>query len=92
MDEIGLIESHGANNLVVGKIGIRTLLKKTPGFKAWISFIEYISASDVAIAHLIIFKEKTVQTQWFLKDLKPFKDWHFTSISNVWTFDITTVE
>ena len=86
------MEGHRVNGLVVGKVGIRALLKKTPGSKAWTFFIEYVSASGIAIAPLVIFKGKTVQTQWFPKDLRPFKDWHFISTPNAWTSDATTVE
>ena len=62
IDETRLIENYRANGLVVGKTGIRTLLKKTPGSKAWTSFIKCISASKIAITLLVIFKGKTVQT------------------------------
>jgi len=60
MDEAGLMEGYGVNSLVVGRAGIRALLKKTPGSKAWTSFIECMFASGIAIVPLVIFKGKTV--------------------------------
>ncbi len=45
MDEAGFMEGHKVNSLVVGKIRIRMLLKKTSGFKAWTFFIDLLLVS-----------------------------------------------
>ncbi len=82
IDEAGLIEGAGVNGLVVGRTGIRSLLKKTPGSKAWTSFIECVSATGTTLPPLVIFKGKSVQKQWFPDDLEAFKDWHFTATPN----------
>jgi hypothetical protein len=39
-----------------------------------------------------MFKGKSVQQQWFPKDLTPFKGWEFTATDNGWTTDKTAVE
>jgi 4-hydroxybenzoate polyprenyltransferase len=92
MDESGIMEGFGANGLVVGSSERRGIQKKQPGSKAWTSFLECVSATGVALSPLVIFKGKTVQQQWFPKDLDLFKDWQFTSTENGWTTDATAVE
>jgi hypothetical protein len=49
--------------------------KKQPGSRAWILFIECISATGVALSLLVMFKGKTVQQQWFPISLDTFKYW-----------------
>jgi 4-hydroxybenzoate polyprenyltransferase len=39
-----------------------------------------------------MFKGKSVQQQWFPKDLTPFEGWEFTATDNGWTTDKTAVE
>ena len=92
MDESGIMEGLGVNGLVVGSSKRRGIQKKQPGSKAWTSFLEYISVIGVALPPLVIFKGKTVQQQWFPKDLDPFKDWQFTSTENSWTTDAIAIE
>ena len=92
IDKSGIIEGFGANRLVVGSSERRTIQKKQPGSKAWTSFIEFISATGIAISTLVIFKGKTIQQQWFPQDLSLFENWQFTSTENRWTTDATAVE
>lgn len=92
MDESSIIEGYGVNGLVVGCSERRSIQKKQPGSRAWTSFIECISATGRALDPLVIFKGKTVQQQWFPKDLSPFKGWEFTATDNAWTSDFTAVE
>jgi len=92
MDESGIMEGLGVNGLVVGSSERCSIQKKQPGSKAWTSFLECISATGVALPPLVIFKGKTVQQQWFPKDLGTFKGWEFTATENGWTTDATAVE
>ena len=87
MDEAGIMEGMGSNGLVLGRVGRRVTQKKTPGAKAWTSFIECISATGVALPPIVIFKGKTIQQQWYPEDMKPFRDWLFRSTENGWTSD-----
>ena len=41
---------------------------------------------------MVIFKGKSVQQQWFPRDLSPYKGWEFTATENAWTSDSTAVE
>jgi 4-hydroxybenzoate polyprenyltransferase len=85
MDEAGVMEGMGINGLVVGRKGRKAILKKAPGTRVWISFIECISATGKSTTPLVIFKGQTVQQQWFPPSLKPFQGWEFTTIQNGWT-------
>jgi 4-hydroxybenzoate polyprenyltransferase len=60
MDEAGIIEGQGINDLVVRSKNRRFVQKKQPGSKAWTSFIECISATGVILSPLVIFKGKTI--------------------------------
>ena len=54
------MEGFGANGLVVGSAGKRSIQKKHPGSRAWTSFLEHISATSKALTPLVIFKGKSV--------------------------------
>ena len=56
MDETGILEGQGSNSLVLGSTMARNLLKKQPGSRAWITLIEYISATGSTISPLVIYK------------------------------------
>ena len=75
IDEAGIIEGQGVNGLVVGSINRRFVQKKQPGSRAWTSFIEGISALGRKLPPLVIFKGKSVQQQWFPKELESFYHW-----------------
>ena len=92
MDEAGIMEGLGENGLVVGSSEKRSIQKKTPGARAWTSFIECVSATGVSLPPLVIFKGKSVQQQWFPYELDEFKGWQFTATKNGWTSDQTAVE
>ena len=92
MDEAGIMEGLGENGLVVGRSEKRSIQKKTPGARAMTSFIECVSATGVALPPLVIFKGKSVQQQWFPRELSKFKNWKFTATKNGWTSDQTAVE
>jgi hypothetical protein len=40
----------------------------------------------------VIFKGKSVQQQWFPKELSQYKNWEITATENAWTTDSTAVE
>ncbi|KAK6221470.1 transposase [Colletotrichum tabaci] len=92
MDETGILEGQGSNGLVLGMFEMKSVRKKQPGSRAWVSIIECISALGHALDPLIIYKGKTVQQQWFPLDLGPYKRWQFTATENGWTTDDTAVE
>lgn len=92
VDEAGIMEGKGVNGLVVGTREKKAILKADPGKRAWTSFIECISATGRYLSPLVIFKEKSVQQQWFPLDLKPFSDWEFTATENGWTNNAVAVE
>ena len=92
MDEAGIMEGLGENGLVVGSAEKRSIQKKTPGSRAWTSFLECISATGVSLPPLVMFKGKSVQQQWFPEDLTLFEGWEFTATHNGWTTDKTAVE
>ena len=84
MDEFGLMEGQGVNGLVVGSAHTRAIQQKTPGSRAWTSFIECISATGSALPPAVIFKGKSVQQQWFLTDKDDLRGWLFTSTDKGW--------
>lgn len=92
MDEAGIMEGIGDNGLVVGSVHKRFIQKKTPGSRAWTSFIESISAVGRNTKPLVIFKGKSVQQQWFDANLQKLDGWKFTSTENGWTTDATAIE
>jgi hypothetical protein len=61
MNEAGIMEGMGDNGLVVGSVHKRFIQKKTPGSRAWTSFIECISAVGKSTKPLLIYKGKSVQ-------------------------------
>ncbi|KAK6221201.1 tata-binding protein [Colletotrichum tabaci] len=58
---------------MLGMSETKSVRKKQPGSRAWVSIIECISALGHALDPLIIYKGKTVQQQWFPLDLSPYK-------------------
>ncbi|KAF4485940.1 Pogo transposable element with KRAB domain [Colletotrichum fructicola Nara gc5] len=92
MDETGILEGKGDNGLVLGRAATKSVRKKQPGSRAWVSIIECISAVGKALHPLVIYKGKKVQQQWFPLDLDPYNGWEFTATENGWTTDDTAVE
>ncbi|OHW95377.1 transposase [Colletotrichum incanum] len=91
MDETGIPEGKGSNGLVLGRAETKSVRKKQPGSRAWVSIIECISAEGIPLHPLVIYKGKTVQQQWFPLDLSPYDGWEFTATENGWTTDETAV-
>ncbi|ESZ92092.1 transposase [Sclerotinia borealis F-4128] len=92
IDEAGIMEGQGLNDLVVGSSQCRNIQKKQPGSRVWISFIECISATGQVFTLLVIFKGKHIQQQWFPIDFALYKDWNFIVTDNGWTTDATGLE
>ncbi|KZL73957.1 aldehyde reductase [Colletotrichum tofieldiae] len=62
MDETGILEGKGSNGLVLGRAETKSVRKKQPGSRAWVSIIKCISAKGRALWPLVIYKGKlTVQ-------------------------------
>ncbi|KAK6206671.1 transposase [Colletotrichum tabaci] len=65
MDETGILEGQGSNGLVLGMSETKSVRKKQPGSRAWVSIIECISALGYVLNPLVIYKGKAVQQhQW----------------------------
>jgi 4-hydroxybenzoate polyprenyltransferase len=92
MDESGIMEGQGSNGLVLGSKETRAIQRRDPGSRAWTSFIECISATGKRLPPLVIFKGKSVQAQWFPRNLEPFQGWKFTATEKGWTDDDTCHE
>jgi len=73
-DEAGIMEGRGTNGLVIRASDQKAIQKKDPGGRIWTTFVEYMSATSRFLPPLVIFKGKTVQQQWFPRNLRPFKD------------------
>ena len=82
MDESGIIEGQGDNRLVLRSSRKHFALQQQAGSRTWATVIECVSALGVALPLLIIFKGKTIQQQWFSKELDQFKEWFFTATEN----------
>ncbi|OHW96434.1 transposase [Colletotrichum incanum] len=91
MDETSILEGKGSNGLVLGSSETKSVQKKQPGSRAWVSIIECISAESRVLHPLITYKGKSVQQQWFPLDLSPYAGWEFTATENGWTTDKTAV-
>jgi len=87
MDETGLIEGLGANEYAVGSSERRSITAKKADSRTWISFIECISATGVALDPAVIYKAKNVQQQWFPETLGLYKGWHFAPSKKGWISD-----
>ena len=92
MDEFGLMEGQGLNGLVVGCSHTRAVQRKTPGSRAWTSFIECISATGSALPPAVIFKGKSVQQQWFSMEKDNLRTWLFTATDKGWINQAVALE
>lgn len=59
--------------------------KRQPGRQEWITSIECISASGVALPPTLIFKGKNVNSEWIPDSIPP--GWTFTTSNKGWTND-----
>jgi len=78
-DKASIMEGCGINGLVVGTANHKALKKKEPKGRTWTSFVKCISATSRLLPPLVIFKGKSVQQQWYPKDIKPYKEQFFTA-------------
>lgn len=60
MDEIGMMEGMGENDLVLGEVIRKAILIKDAFKRDWIFIIVYVSADGRALLPLIIFSSKNV--------------------------------
>ncbi|KZL83911.1 pyridine nucleotide-disulfide oxidoreductase family protein [Colletotrichum incanum] len=72
IDKNVILKGKGSNGLVLGRAKTKSVRKKQPGSRAWVSIIECISAKGIPLYPLVIYKGKTVQQQWFPLDLSPY--------------------
>ena len=84
MDECGVMEGQGHNDLVLGNAEKSVVLQKNPGSRIWTTIVECISADGRALTPLVIFKGKTVQQQWFPEELDFLSSWDFTVVILAW--------
>jgi hypothetical protein len=70
MDETGIFEGQGSNDIVLGDSQKVRTLKKAHGSRCWTTIIECVSALSRALDPLVIFKGKTVQLQHFPDETK----------------------
>ena len=91
MDETGLMEGEGHNGRRIGATVDRSskkkrwVLTKDRAERTWISIIECISAGGDYLPPVVIYTGKSVQQQWFPKDLTDYESWQFTASENGWT-------
>ncbi|OHX01204.1 transposase [Colletotrichum incanum] len=70
MDETGILKGKGSNRLVLGRVKIKSVRKKQPGSRAWVSIIKCISAKGIPLYPLIIYKGKTTTNKTAVTWLK----------------------
>ena len=81
MDETDLMEGQGHNGRRLGAAisssskKKRWVLTKDRGDRTWISIIECISAGGDYLPPVVIYTGKSVQQQWFPKDLTDYESW-----------------
>lgn len=82
MDETGLQLGCCKNHTVVGSSSSKSVTKKGPQNRVWVSIAETISMIGTIIRCLVIFKAKEVQNDWFCHDEVP--DWCYTANNSAW--------
>lgn len=92
MDEAGIFQALGINNLILGQANRKSSIKKKPGLSAWCTIIEAISGTGRFLDPLVIFKGKEGQQQWFPEDMNYLTHWNFTTSPNGWTSDAIGLE
>jgi DDE superfamily endonuclease len=87
MDETDLILGLCLNGRVIGSSRTKRTYKKTPAAsREWVTVVEAISAAGIALRPLVIFKGKSLQSSWFIRDSIP--DWHYTTSDNAYASNI----
>ena len=85
VDEIGLMEGMGENDLVLGEARRSRIFLKDAFKRVWITVMVCVSADGRALPPLVIFAGASVQQQWLGQDPTRYEDWYFTTTTNGWT-------
>jgi hypothetical protein len=85
VDETGFALGTTLPSKVLIKRGDTTAFKKISGRQEWITAIECIGASGVALPPLLIFKAKYTNTVWIPPSTP--KKWRFSTSNSGWTSD-----
>jgi len=83
MDESGFGVGESQSTRVLVPIDLKTKHKKVAGKQEWVTVFECINAAGEAIAPLVIFKAKYLNSGWI--PAQTHKDWHFGTSENGWT-------
>jgi hypothetical protein len=70
---------------VLGTTETKEALVKTGGSRSWVTIIDAITAAGRYLDRGIVFKEKELQAQWFLREFKKIAPWHYICSENGWT-------
>ncbi|PNP53876.1 hypothetical protein FNYG_15669 [Fusarium nygamai] len=93
VDEGGIMAGFGLDSLVIGSSDPkRKAFLKRPQSRAWTSFVETVTADGRLLKPGIIFKEKELQQQWFIDELREVADWYYITSDNGWTDNHIAVE
>jgi len=85
MDESGFAVGESQSSRVLVNVREQSSWKVVSGRQEWITAIECIGASGVAIPPLIIFKAKHTNTGWIPSTTPP--RWRFSTSNSGWTSD-----
>jgi len=83
MDESGFAVGDSQSSRVLVNIREKSSWKVISGRQEWITAIECVSASSVAIPPLVIFKAKYTNTAWIPANTP--LDWRFSTSNSGWT-------
>ena len=83
MDESGFGVGESQTTRVLVLINSTHKYKSVAGKQEWITDIECVSAAGEALAPMIIFKAKNLNSSWLPPETP--KDWHFGVSENGWT-------
>ncbi|GAB7336127.1 hypothetical protein MBLNU13_g08914t1 [Cladosporium sp. NU13] len=85
MDESGFAVGASQSSRALVNIRNASSWKQIGSRQEWITAIECVSASGVAVPPLLIFKAKHTNTGWIPAQAPP--DWHFSTSNSGWTSD-----
>lgn len=86
MDEIGAQIGLRDSPFVIGPSALKEVFTMDTGKGEWVSSLEAINAASRVLPPLFIFKGKTVQQQWFIRQKDDeIKDWSFAVSDAGWT-------
>ena len=84
-DESGFAIGASQTSRVLVNIREKTSWKRVVGRQEWITAIECIGASGVALPPLVIFKAQNTNTAWIPTDTP--RNWRFSTSNSGWTSD-----